>query len=99
MKHNGNLVITAENCREFSGLTEVGGSLYILAETSLPVLTSAHGNPGRLIAISGYGLVATDAGMFYAGCRGPLTKDQALAHWRRDDERAKVFTAAILGQP
>jgi len=43
----------------------------------------------------GYALVQTDTDHFSAGCRTNLTRAQALKHWNRTDERAKLFTAAI----
>ena len=33
--------------------------------------------------------------LFVAGCRGPFTRAEALEHWDRNDERAKLFTKAI----
>jgi hypothetical protein len=57
-----------------------------------------HGMRGRAVAqCSGFILWRDDAGYYYAGCRGPLTRDEALAHWgaHRHDERARVFSAAI----
>ena len=75
-------------------LESVGGSLDIRANANLPLLRRAHGRAGRLIAASEYGLWWTGE-VFYAGCRGPFTKAEALAHWDRDDERALVFTLAI----
>ena len=77
-------------------LTTVGGHLIIDADTSLPVLRSAHGVPGHLLAVSEYGLWAGDDGLYYAGCRRALTREQALAHWARDVDRAMLFTLAIL---
>jgi uncharacterized membrane protein len=76
-------------------LTSVGGYLYIDAEASLPVLTSAHGVRGALLAVSKYGLWRSDEGLYYAGCRVNLTKDKALAHWGRGDDRALLFASAI----
>jgi hypothetical protein len=43
-----------------------------------------------------YQLWCTDDGYFYAGCQKRLTREQALAHWDRDDDRAMLFTLAIL---
>jgi hypothetical protein len=77
-------------------LTSVGGRLSISASTTLPALTTAHGVTGRLLCISAWGLWLSDDGLYYAGCRGPLTREAALAHWDRPDERAVMFTAAIL---
>jgi len=33
---------------------------------------------------------------FYAGCQHRLTKKAALKHWDREDDRACLFTLAIL---
>jgi len=76
-------------------LVTVGGSLTIQAKSSLPVLTSAHGVPGNLIAISDYGLWAGSNGLYYAGCRKGFTREQALKHWDREDDRACLYTLAI----
>ena len=38
----------------------------------------------------------TDRDLFKAGCQGPFNRAKALEHWNRDDERAKLFTKAIL---
>jgi YD repeat-containing protein len=35
-------------------------------------------------------------GTYTAGCRENLTRQQALAHWARDDDRALLFTFAIM---
>ena len=43
-----------------------------------------------------YQLYATDDGYFYAGCAVNLTREQALKRWDRDDDRACLFTLAIL---
>ena len=37
----------------------------------------------------------TNRDLFKAGCQGPITRAEALKHWDRDDERAKIFTKAI----
>ena len=75
---------------QFPKLAEVTGALCVRAEgAQFPAL-------GRVIAMSTWGLVLLNNGMFCAGCRGPWTREQALAHWgKRTDERAKLFTAAI----
>jgi YD repeat-containing protein len=44
----------------------------------------------------GYSLQANSDGTFTAGCRRNLTRAQALAHWDRSDDRALLFTFAIL---
>ena len=38
----------------------------------------------------------TEKDLFLAGCQGPFTRAKALKHWNRGDERAKLFTKAIL---
>ena len=77
-------------------LTTVGGYLYISAEKlDAPNIDTLHSNKGRLLAVSQYGLWLSHDGYYFAGCRGPLNRAQALKHWKRDDERAVVFTAAI----
>ena len=74
---------------QFPKLVEAGW-LCVLAEgAQFPAL-------GRVIAMSTWGLVLLNDGMLSAGCRGPWTREQALAHWgKRTDKRAKLFTAAI----
>jgi len=42
-----------------------------------------------------YTLVVSDAGQVIAGCRRFDTIAEALAHWDRDDKRARKFTAAL----
>ena len=43
-----------------------------------------------------YALIEFDTGKFVAGCRGPWTREQCLAHWgKRSDARAVLFTAAL----
>jgi YD repeat-containing protein len=44
----------------------------------------------------GYSLQANLDGTYTAGCRKNLTRQQALAHWDRSDDRALLFTRAIL---
>src|SRR3990167_5335293 len=85
----GALSVEAEGA-QFPELAEVTGALYVQAEgAQFPKL-------GRGIAMSTWGLVLLNNGMFCAGCRDPWTREQALAHWgQRTDERAKLFTAAI----
>ena len=96
MKYEGNLIITTGNASDFSELVEVTGYLEINADAQLPKLTKAHGKFGKLICVSEYGLWASEDGKFYAGCRTDFTKEKALEHWDREDERARKFTAAIL---
>ena len=76
-------------------LTTVGDPLTIRAEASFPALTTAHGVPGNLIAVSDYGLWAGSNGLYYAGCRKGFTREQALRHWDREDDRACLYTLAI----
>ena len=57
------------------------------------------GQPGQMIAYNGdYLLWRSDAGLYYAGCRSELTREQALKHWDRQDDRAVIFTKAIKEQ-
>jgi hypothetical protein len=82
-------------------LTSVGWLMYVYdgAKLTAPLLTTAYGQPGHEIArcpIDGYVLWLGDNGLYYAGCSRGLTRDEALAHWRRDNPRARLFTAAIL---
>ena len=42
-----------------------------------------------------YNLIMDPDGYFYAGCRGPLTRAEALKYWDREDDRACLFTLAI----
>ena len=79
-------------------LATVGGYLEIRADANLPKLTKAHGVDGKLICTCEYGLWVSVDGYFYAGCRSKFSKEEALAHWNRKDERACKFTAAILAQ-
>ena len=95
MIHTGNLTVTADTLAYAQTLTAVSGELHAGAPCSLPQLTSAHGQLGRLLAVSGYGLWLSAEGLYYAGCRGPWSKAEALAHWaKRTDGRAQVFTKA-----
>jgi len=51
-----------------------------------------------LAADDSYALLQTDTGLLSAGCRGPWTVNEAVAHWgkpSRTDARAKMFVAAI----
>ena len=109
MKHTGNLTITDQNLETCLVLAQVTGELSVRAEgAQFPKLAQVTGwlsveaegaqfpALGRVIAMSTWGLVLLNNGMFCAGCRGPWTREQALAHWgKRTDERAKLFTAAI----
>ena len=56
-----------------------------------------EGFSGVRIADGGKYVLYHDAnrGLFKAGCQGPFTRAEALEHWDRDDERAKIFTKAI----
>lgn len=88
--------------KPIDGPYRVEGSLYLRGAQNPDIeqwwnqkggVTKAH-----CIAISDYALIQTDAGKFIAGCRGPWTKKQALAHWgKRTDVRAKLFVQAIEG--
>ena len=58
------------------------------------------GQPGQMIAFEGnYLLWRSDAGLYYAGCRSELTREQALKHWDRTDDRAMLFTKSIKETP
>ena len=134
-KHNGNLVITDVNAKEFDNLVEVTGYLHIDADAQLPALTTVGGSleihseaqlpalttvgrslyvktgitfdysaikfhKGKVIAIWQFALHEKD-GMYTAGCRGPWTKEQALAHWgegHHEPGRAAAFRDAIKKQ-
>ena len=79
----------------------VTGSLYLsgcdLTGVTLPKVI--FGQPGQMIAFEGkYLLWRSDAGLYYAGCRIALTREQALKHWDRQDDRAVIFTKAIKEQ-
>ena len=56
-----------------------------------------EGFSGTRIADDGEYVLFRDAEkeLFLAGCQGPFTRAEALKHWDRDDERAKIFTKAI----
>jgi hypothetical protein len=55
-----------------------------------------HGARGQAVAqCDGYILWRDRRDCYWAGCRGPFTAKQALRHWNRRDERARVFSAAI----
>src|SRR3990167_1210025 len=103
----GALDVRAEGA-QFPKLAEVTGALDVQAKgAQFPKLVKtgalhvrAKGAQfpklGRVIAMSTWGLVLLNNGILSAGCRGPWTREQALAHWgKRTDERAKLFTAAI----
>jgi len=81
-------------------LTSVGGYLDVRAdcEFSAPLLAIAYGVKGRLIAIHKYGLWLSEDYKYYAGCKGPMTKNQAIALSKvyDDQETAQIFIAAIL---
>ena len=49
----------------------------------------------RIAYAAPYTLTTNGSGLYRAGCRGPFIASEALAHWNRTDERARVFTAAI----
>jgi hypothetical protein len=50
----------------------------------------------KLLANSTYGLFVSKDGLYSAGCARNLTLDEALNRLDRDDERAIIFTSAIL---
>jgi hypothetical protein len=80
-------------------LTAVGDYLYIGAENiELPALEIAHGVKGRLLAIHKHGLWLSDDYKYYAGCKGPMTKNKAIALSKvyEDQETAQIFIKAIL---
>ena len=56
-----------------------------------------EGFSGTRIADDGEYVLFRDAEkeLFLAGCQGPCTRAEALKHWNRGDERAKLFTKAI----
>ena len=64
--------------------------------------TAVAHNGGRvcklfeIVSDGEYMLRMSDDGYYYAGCQKNLNKDQALAHWDRDDDRALLFTFAIM---
>ena len=84
----------------------VSGSLY-LGGCDLSGVTSWWKQGGeeparRCIAVSDYALIQTETGQYTAGCRGPWSQSEALAHWgaaHRKDARAKAFVAAIKANP
>jgi hypothetical protein len=92
----GSLDISAD--AQLPVLTTVGGYLDIRVDAQLPVLTVAHGVKGRLLAIHQYGLWLSEEYKYYAGCKGPLTKNQAIALSKayNDQETAQIFIKAIL---
>ena len=57
-----------------------------------------EGFSGVRIADDGKYILFHDAerDLFLAGCQGPFTRAEALEHWDRVDERAELFTKAIL---
>src|SRR3546814_630111 len=90
---------------DLTGITlpqSIGGWLY-LSGCDLTGIThwwteNGEATRRRCIAVSDYALIQTDTGQYIAGCRGPWSKEQALAHWgkpSRTDKRAKAFVAAI----
>ena len=51
-----------------------------------------------LASAGGYTLLQSETGQIIAGCRGPWTREEALAHWgdpARTDDRARRFVAAL----
>ena len=72
-------------------LTEVSGWLYIHKGANLTA-------PGwnQLAFGDKYCLYRTPAGKYQAGCRGPWTAAEALAHWSGDSDKCKRFREAII---
>ena len=94
----GNLFISSDGA-DLPMLTEVLGGLYIRTEGSEFDHSKIKFGAGEVLAVSGYALHLKD-GMYSAGCRGPWTAEQALAHWGTDhpcQERASIFRRAIIG--
>ena len=91
----GGLDIRAES--NLPALTSVGGWLNIYAEAALPALKVAYGANGQLVAVKKYGLWRSDDGLYYAGCKGPLTLEKArrLAQVWGEQEIAQFFIKAI----
>jgi hypothetical protein len=50
----------------------------------------------KLLANNTYGLFVSKDGLYSAGCARNLTLDETLDRLDRDDERAIIFTSAIL---
>ena len=113
-KITGNLILsTPADVLAAADVVSVDGELYIRAEgASLPALTRVDGGLnisaegaslpcfGTIIAHETWSLIRLHStGLYVAGCRGPWTRDQALAHWiGRSDERAVLFTAALMAE-
>jgi len=77
-------------------LTSVGGSLYIAIGIQFDHSHIEFG-AGQVLAVWEYALHVKD-GQYRAGCRGPWSAAQALAHWHAEHHappRAKTFRAAI----
>ena len=78
--------------------TTVSGSLYLsgcdLKGVTLPIII--EGKPSKMIAFDGeYALFLYDDETYSAGCQKSLSKEKALKHWNRADNRAVMFTEAI----
>jgi hypothetical protein len=83
---------------DFPLLTGVGGNLYVRAEAALPDTSGITFGAGQVLALWGYALHFKD-GLYRAGCRGPWTAEQALAHWTEEHPeplRASLFRQVIL---
>lgn len=77
-------------------LTSIGGRLSVRESASLRAPNAViYGEKWTEIAESCYVMFRSESGRYMAGCRGPFTAAEALKHWNRSDERARVFTAAI----
>lgn len=82
----------------------LGGNLRLSASTDFAFPTAWYRTPGsatrwRALASDGqYTLLQSEHGQLRAGCRGPWSRAEALAHWRapvRTDVRGRLFAAAI----
>ncbi len=102
----GNLNLEGTAITELPEGLSVGGRLY-LGWTAIHLPSAWFGNPHtgqrqRVLATDGeYDLIEREDGSFLAGCRGPWSRKQALAHWgdsARTDRRAKLCVDAILNE-
>ena len=94
---SGDLYIRADGA-SLPALAAVGCSLYICPGIQFDHSKIEFGH-GEVLAVSEYALHLKD-GLYRAGCRGPWTAEQALAHWSTAHPvpaRATLFRAAIIG--
>jgi len=80
-------------------LTSVGGHLYITIGIHFDHSHIAFG-AGQVLAVWKYALHVKD-GQYRAGCRGPWSAEEALAHWHAghpEPSRAEEFREAIAAQ-